>query len=312
MHGGLLGRPGGTPGKRRQTGKVTLAARWLQSRQPPVAQPPSRQWRETESPWTCSSTRRGTCSPLTAFRCWTARLPRRRRRPEPPPSGSAAAGWSSRHRSRPAAAARPAASSSPTTPPTREAKAAQILGMDIKGHTVHRVMLAPAADIAEEYYFSILLDRANRTFLAMASREGGVEIETLAVEKPEALARVPIDALTGIDDAKAREIADEGRLPRRDRRPGGRGRARALGRLREGGRDAGRGQPAGEDRRRARHRPRRQGDPRRERRLPPARSTPRCTTSTPTTRWRPRRRRRASTTSSSTARSASSATAPAS
>jgi succinyl-CoA synthetase beta subunit len=87
--------------------------------------------------------------------------------------------------------------------------AEQILGMDIKGHTVHRVMLAPAAAIAEEYYFSVLLDRANRTYLAMASREGGVEIETLAVEKPEALAKVPVDALGGIDRATAQAIADQ-------------------------------------------------------------------------------------------------------
>ena len=85
--------------------------------------------------------------------------------------------------------------------------------MDIKGHTVHRVMIAPAAAIAEEYYFSVLLDRANRTYLAMASREGGMEIEQLAVEKPEALARVPVDALEGIDEAKAREIAEQGGFP---------------------------------------------------------------------------------------------------
>jgi succinyl-CoA synthetase beta subunit len=94
-----------------------------------------------------------------------------------------------------------------------EEKAGQILGMDIKGHTVHRVMLAPAAAIEEEYYFSVLLDRANRTYLAMASREGGMEIEQLAVEKPEALARVPVDALEGIDEAKAREIAEKGGFP---------------------------------------------------------------------------------------------------
>jgi len=78
---------------------------------------------------------------------------------------------------------------------------------------VHRVMIAPAAAIEEEYYFSVLLDRANRTYLAMASREGGVEIEQLAVERPEALARVPVDALEGIDDAKAREIAEKGGFP---------------------------------------------------------------------------------------------------
>jgi succinyl-CoA synthetase beta subunit len=94
-----------------------------------------------------------------------------------------------------------------------ETKARDILGMDIKGHTVHRVMIAPAAAIEEEYYFSVLLDRANRTYLAMASREGGMEIEQLAVERPEALARVPVDALEGIDDAKAREIAEKGGFP---------------------------------------------------------------------------------------------------
>jgi succinyl-CoA synthetase beta subunit len=92
-------------------------------------------------------------------------------------------------------------------------RAGEILGMDIKGHTVHRVMIAQGAKIAEEYYFSILVDRSNRTYLAMASREGGVEIEQLAVERPDALARVPIDALTGIDAAKAREIVGAGSFP---------------------------------------------------------------------------------------------------
>ncbi len=86
--------------------------------------------------------------------------------------------------------------------------AAAILGMDIKGHTVHRVMVAAGAKIAEEYYFSLLLDRANRTYLAMASVEGGVEIEQLAVERPEALAKVAVDPLVGIDAAKAAEIVD--------------------------------------------------------------------------------------------------------
>ena len=91
-----------------------------------------------------------------------------------------------------------------------EQHARAILGMDIKGHTVHRVMIAQGADIAEEYYVSFLLDRSNRTYLAMASKEGGVEIETLAVERPEALARVPVDALQGVDAAKAAEIAEAG------------------------------------------------------------------------------------------------------
>ena len=89
-----------------------------------------------------------------------------------------------------------------------EQHAQAILGMDIKGHTVHRVMIAQGARIAEEYYFSILLDRANRTYLAMCSVEGGMDIETLAVERPDALAKVAVDPNVGIDDAKAQEIVD--------------------------------------------------------------------------------------------------------
>jgi len=89
-----------------------------------------------------------------------------------------------------------------------EQHAEQILGMDIKGHTVHTVMIAQGAKIAEEYYFSILLDRANRSYLAMCSKEGGMEIEQLAVERPEALARIEVDPNVGIDDAKAQEIVD--------------------------------------------------------------------------------------------------------
>lgn len=81
-----------------------------------------------------------------------------------------------------------------------------ILGMDIKGHTVGTVMIAQGAQIAEEYYFSILLDRANRSYLAMCSKEGGMDIEQLAVERPEALARIEVDPNTGIDEAKAQEI----------------------------------------------------------------------------------------------------------
>jgi succinyl-CoA synthetase beta subunit len=87
-----------------------------------------------------------------------------------------------------------------------EQHAAAILGMDIKGHTVGTVMIAQGAQIAEEYYFSILLDRANRTYLAMCSKEGGMDIEQLAVERPDALARIAVDPNTGIDEAKAAEI----------------------------------------------------------------------------------------------------------
>ena len=88
-----------------------------------------------------------------------------------------------------------------------------ILGMDIKGHTVHKVMIAEGADIAEEYYFSILLDRGERRYLAMCSREGGMDIETLAKERPEALTKVPVDPIDGIDEAKAREILTEAGFP---------------------------------------------------------------------------------------------------
>ncbi|MGE9808263.1 MULTISPECIES: ADP-forming succinate--CoA ligase subunit beta [unclassified Janibacter] len=83
-----------------------------------------------------------------------------------------------------------------------------ILGMDIKGHTVNTVMIAQGARIAEEYYFSILLDRANRSYLAMCSKEGGMDIEQLAVERPEALAKIEVNPNVGIDDAKAKEIVD--------------------------------------------------------------------------------------------------------
>jgi succinyl-CoA synthetase beta subunit len=93
------------------------------------------------------------------------------------------------------------------------AKAGEILGMDIKGHTVHRVLLAPAAEIADEYYFSFLVDRANRNYLCIASVEGGVEIEVTAVEKPEAVAKVSIDPQVGLDEAKVDEIVSATGFP---------------------------------------------------------------------------------------------------
>ena len=92
-------------------------------------------------------------------------------------------------------------------------RAAGILGLDIKGHLVRRVLVTEASEIADEYYVSYLLDRANRTFLAMASVEGGMEIEQLAVERPDALARIPVDPIDGVDAAKAAEIADAAGFP---------------------------------------------------------------------------------------------------
>ncbi|MGI8646842.1 MAG: ADP-forming succinate--CoA ligase subunit beta [Acidimicrobiales bacterium] len=92
-------------------------------------------------------------------------------------------------------------------------KAQAILGMDIKGHTVHRVLVTQASDIESEYYFSFLLDRTNRTFLAMASAEGGVEIEQVAVENPDALAKVPVNPIDGVDLELAKDILTQGKFP---------------------------------------------------------------------------------------------------
>jgi succinyl-CoA synthetase beta subunit len=96
------------------------------------------------------------------------------------------------------------------TPEEARDRANDILGLDIKGHVVKRVMIAEGASIDKEFYFSVLLDRSNRTFLALCSVEGGMEIEQLAVERPEALAKIAVNALEGIDDAKALEIAKAG------------------------------------------------------------------------------------------------------
>ena len=89
-----------------------------------------------------------------------------------------------------------------------ERRAREILGMNIKGHTVRTVLICAGADIDSEFYVSILLDRAERRYLAMCSREGGMDIETLAEERPEALARIAVDPLTGITDEVAAGIVE--------------------------------------------------------------------------------------------------------
>ena len=99
------------------------------------------------------------------------------------------------------------------SPAEARQKAEEILGLDIKGHVVKRLMIAEGAKIAQEFYFSVLLDRSNRTFLSLCSVEGGMEIEQLAVERPDALAKIPVSAVTGIDKAMAMEIAKAGRFP---------------------------------------------------------------------------------------------------
>ena len=92
-------------------------------------------------------------------------------------------------------------------------KASAILGMDIKGHIAHKVLIAEASDIKSEYYLSFLLDRANRTFMSICTVDGGMEIEEIAHSNPDAIARVPVSPLTGVDHAKALEIIKAGRIP---------------------------------------------------------------------------------------------------
>ncbi|MEY3169420.1 MAG: hypothetical protein RL421_663 [Actinomycetota bacterium] len=92
-------------------------------------------------------------------------------------------------------------------------KAKAILGMDIKGHTVHKVMIAQAAPIESEYYLAILLDRAARSFLVMASVSGGMDIEEVAHKTPEKLAKVHVDPNEGISAEKALDIVRKGGFP---------------------------------------------------------------------------------------------------
>lgn len=99
------------------------------------------------------------------------------------------------------------------TPEEAEEAARAILALEIKGLPVNRVLVVPGASIEEEYYFSFLLDRSNRSYLCIASVEGGVEIEEVAKTNPDAVKKIAIDAGTGVDEAKAREIATEAAFP---------------------------------------------------------------------------------------------------
>ncbi|WP_329005879.1 ADP-forming succinate--CoA ligase subunit beta [Kribbella sp. NBC_00709] len=100
-----------------------------------------------------------------------------------------------------------------SSPDEAEEKAREILGLDIKGHVVKILNIVPAAAIAEEYYFSFLVDRANRNYLCIASAAGGMEIEEIAHTDPDAIAQISIDPAKGVDDAKAREIAVAAKYP---------------------------------------------------------------------------------------------------
>ena len=99
------------------------------------------------------------------------------------------------------------------TPDEAHLHASNILGMEIKGLRVNRVLVTPATPPTEEYYFSFLLDRSNRQYLCIASVEGGVEIEEVAKTNPDAVKKIAIDPGAGVDAAKAREIATEARFP---------------------------------------------------------------------------------------------------
>ena len=195
------------------------------------------------------------------------------------------------------------------TPDEAFEHASNILGMEIKGLTVNRVLITPATPPVEEYYFSFLLDRANRQYLCIASVEGGVEIEEVAKTNPDAVKQIPIDPGAGVDEEKARAIVAEAKFPGRAGRPGG-----DHGRWRSGG-SSSRRTPRWSRSTRwpgSRATSSRRWTARSRSTTTPSsgtRTTRRSRSRTRPTRSRPRPRRRASTTSSSTARSGSSATA---
>ena len=177
--------------------------------------------------------------------------------------------------------------------------AGNILGLDIKGHVVKRLWVEHASDIAKEYYASFTLDRPAKLHLGMLSAEGGVEIEEVAETNPDAIARIHIDPVDGLDEEAARRVGGPGRPRPRGAGAGGHAARPPLPLLRRGRLRPGRDQPADPHPRGQGARARRQGDPRRERRLPPPRVggvRGRLATSTPARRWP---RRRASTTSGS-------------
>ena len=149
--------------------------------------------------------------------------------------------------------------------------AGNILGMDIKGHVVHRLWVEHASDIAKEYYASFTLDRPAKLHLGMVSAKGGVEIEEVAETNPDAIARLHIDPLDGLDRGHGPGVGGRGRPRRGGPRAGGRDAGQAVPLLRRGRRRPGRDQPADPHPRRPGARPRRQGDPGRQRRLPPPR-----------------------------------------
>ena len=186
------------------------------------------------------------------------------------PTGSATRS-SSRPRCRSAGAARPAASSSRPTPTRCAPHAANILGMDIKGHIVKVVWIEKASDIAEEYYASFTLDRAAKLHLGMLSAQGGVEIEQVADEDPDAIAKIHVDPVDGLTEAQCRAWVERGEAQPDGHRRRGRHPPEALPRLHRGRRRPRRDQPADPHARRPGARARREGHARRQRGVPPPR-----------------------------------------
>ena len=92
------------------------------------------------------------------------------------------------------------------SPEEARAAAEAILGLDIGGHVVHKVLVVPGVDIAREFYLGVILDRPNRRILVMASAEGGVDIEEVARERPERIIRSLADPLLGFQPFQAREM----------------------------------------------------------------------------------------------------------
>ena len=156
--------------------------------------PTSREpWRQV---WICTSTKRETSSRPMGFRCCVALRPPPLLRPKQAAAAIGTPVVVVKAQVKTGGRGKAGGVKVAKSPDEAEARAAEILGLDIKGHVVKTVMVTEGADIAEEYYFSLLLDRAERRYLAMCSKEGGMDIETLAAERPEALARIPVDPLS--------------------------------------------------------------------------------------------------------------------
>ena len=176
--------------------------------------------------WICSSTRRRSCS-----RIWRAGTPGRVAR-DAASAGEIAAEFAAagapqvvvKAQVKTGGRGKAGGVKLASGPDEAQAAAEAILGLDIKGHIVHKVLVTEASDIAAEYYLSYLLDRSERTFLAICSVEGGMEIEEVAHSNPDAIARIPIDPLAGVDAAKAAEIVRRAGCP--PKRPGARPRWR--------------------------------------------------------------------------------------